>query len=63
MFTHEILARDLHSERLRQAQEARFARHAAELSRLRQVRQRAERRLRQVALRVGELHSAISALS
>jgi hypothetical protein len=33
------------------------------LSRLRQVQQRAERRLRQVAVRAGELHSAISAVS
>jgi len=63
MFTHEIFALDLHSERLRQAQEARFARQTAELSRLRQVQHRAERRLRQVAQRAGEIHSIISAAS
>ena len=63
MYTPEMLARDFHSARLRQAQEARFARHAAELSRLRTVRQRAERRLLQVEQRAGEVRSAISAVS
>ena len=63
MYMHEMLVREHQSERLRQAHEARLARHAAELSRLRQVQQRAERRLRRVEERAGEVRSAISAVS
>jgi hypothetical protein len=63
MYMSEMLARELHSERLKRAEEARFARHTAELRRLRLVQQRAERRLRKAEQRARELRTAISAAS
>jgi hypothetical protein len=55
MYMSEVLIRDQHEMRLKQARESRIARQAAELRRLRRVRLRAESKLERVRQRVGEL--------
>jgi hypothetical protein len=61
MYTSETLAKDRHSDRLRQAQENRLARRAAELRRLERTSQRAERKLQRTWQRARELRTTIEA--
>ena len=63
MYMSEMLIRDKHSERLKQAREARLARQASELRHLSRLQQRARRRLREVHDRAEELGVTISATS
>jgi hypothetical protein len=61
MYISEMLIRESHAERLRQAQEDALARRAAELRHLRQIRQRAERQLRRVSQRAQSLGTTVGA--
>jgi hypothetical protein len=63
MYMSEMLIRDQHSERLKQAREAGLARQASELRHLRRLQQRARRQLREVHDRAEELGVTISATS
>jgi hypothetical protein len=63
MYMSEMLIRDQHSERIKQARESRLARQASELRHLRRVRQRAQRQLRAAHDRARELGATISATS
>jgi hypothetical protein len=61
MYMSEMLVRDQHSMRLKQARESRLAREASELRQLRRLRQRAQRQLREVRDRASELGVTLSA--
>jgi hypothetical protein len=61
MYMSEVLIRDQHAMRLKQARESRMARQAAQLRRLRRVRQRAESQLERVRQRAGELSAHLGA--
>jgi hypothetical protein len=63
MYMSEMLVREQHSERLKQAREARLARQASELRHLRRLQRRAQRQLREVNDRAEELGVTISAAS
>jgi hypothetical protein len=63
MYMSEMLIRDQHSERLKQAHESRLARQAWEIRHLHRLQQRAERQLREVHDRAKELGVTISATS
>lgn len=63
MYMSEMLVRDQHEERLKQAQESRLARQVVELRHLRRVQQRAERRLRRATRRAAQLRSTLEAAS
>jgi hypothetical protein len=61
MYMSEMLVRDQHSMRLKQAREFRLARQASELRHLRRLQRRAQRQLREVSDRAEELGTTISA--
>jgi hypothetical protein len=55
MYISEMLIRESHAERLRQARRDALTRRVAELRQLRQIRQRAERDLARVSRRAESL--------
>src|SRR5260370_25486343 len=59
MYISEMLIRDQHSERLKQARESRLARQVSELRHLRRLQRRAERPLREVPHRARELSATL----
>ena len=63
MYMSEMLIRDQHSQRLKQAREARLAHQASELRHLRRLQQRARRQLREVHDRAEELGVTIGTTS
>jgi hypothetical protein len=61
MYIEQLLARDRHEERLKQAREERAAHQVAELRRMEKRRERAERELLHVWQAVDQLRSAMQA--
>jgi hypothetical protein len=59
MYIEQLLARDRHEERLKQAREERAAHQVAELRRMEKRRERAERELLHVWQAVDQLRSAM----
>ena len=61
MYMSEMLIREQHSERLKQAREARLAQQASELRHLRRLQRRPQRQLREVRDRATQLGVTMSA--